>query len=81
MSPPILSAKSSFESLHSNSSSLFSSPDALAPAVTGPMVWQGDELNPAEYVVTLSDCDILNIRAAIIKFKRKYKSVSPNFWL
>jgi hypothetical protein len=71
MSFPTLSARSSFESLHSNSSSIISSPDKLAPAVTGPSVWQGDELNPAEYVVELDDGDIRNIRAAIIKFKRE----------
>ncbi|CAN9141386.1 unnamed protein product [Alternaria alternata] len=69
MSSPTLSARSSFESLHSNSSSIFSSPDKLAPAVTGPMVWQGDELNPVEYVVQLNDREIRDIRAAIIKFK------------
>ncbi|KAI4702400.1 hypothetical protein J4E81_002763 [Alternaria sp. BMP 2799] len=33
------------------------------------MVWQGDGLQPAEYVVKLTDCDIRNVRAAIIKFK------------
>ncbi|KAH8627910.1 hypothetical protein IG631_17678 [Alternaria alternata] len=72
MSSPTLSARSSFESLHSNSSSIFSSPDKLAPAVTGPMVWQGDELNPVEYVVQLNDREIRDIRAAIIKFKREH---------
>lgn len=71
MSSPTLSSRSSIESLQSNSSSILSSPDELAPAVVGPSVWQRDELNPAEYVVKLNDGEILDIRAAIIKFKRK----------
>ncbi|RMZ74193.1 family Taurine catabolism dioxygenase [Pyrenophora seminiperda CCB06] len=49
MSCPTLSSRSSMESLQSNSSSILSSPDKLAPAIIGPSVWQGDELNPAEY--------------------------------
>jgi hypothetical protein len=36
------------------------------------MVWQGDELNPVEYVVQLNDREIRDIRAAIIKFKREH---------
>jgi hypothetical protein len=75
MSYPILSARSSLESLQSDSSSI-SSLDKLAPAVAGPLVWQGDELSPAKYVVRLSDRDILDIRAAIIKFKLKYTPAS-----
>jgi len=64
------------ESLQSNSSSILSSPDKLAPAVVGPSVWQGDELNAAEYVVKLNEREILDIRAAIIKFKRRYTQTS-----
>ncbi|EOA90590.1 uncharacterized protein SETTUDRAFT_174792 [Exserohilum turcica Et28A] len=69
MVPPALSTRSSSESLYSNSSSVCSAPDRLPPAITGPMVWQGNELDPAEYVVQLSDGEIRDIRAAIIKFK------------
>jgi len=36
------------------------------------MVWQGDELNPVEYVVQLNDREIRDIRADIIKFKREH---------
>jgi hypothetical protein len=75
MSYPILSARSSLESLQSDSSSI-SSPDKLAPAVVGSLVWQGDELSPAKYVIKLGDRDILDIRAAIIKFKLKYTPAS-----
>ncbi|CAE7024758.1 hypothetical protein P3342_005470 [Pyrenophora teres f. teres] len=69
MSSTTLSSRSSMESLQSNSSSILSAPDKLAPAVVGPSVWQGDELNPAEYVIELDDREVLDIRAAIIKFK------------
>ncbi|EUC30494.1 hypothetical protein COCCADRAFT_7488 [Bipolaris zeicola 26-R-13] len=68
LSPP-LSTRSSFESLHSNTSSVLSSPDRLPPAVNGSMVWQGKELDPSEYVVRLSEGEIRDVRAAIIKFK------------
>ncbi|KAF1944184.1 Clavaminate synthase-like protein [Clathrospora elynae] len=68
MSSPMLSAKSSNESLQSNSST-FSYPDKFAPAVIGPMVWQGDELNPTKYVIGLNSRDVHDIRAAIIKVK------------
>jgi hypothetical protein len=68
MSSPTLSARSSFESLRS-SSSAFTSPDRIAPAVAGPMIWQGDELDPTKYVVKLSNRDIQDIRAAVIKMK------------
>lgn len=33
------------------------------------MVWQGKELDPSEYVVRLSEGEIRDVRAAIIKFK------------
>lgn len=79
LSPP-LSTRSSFESLHSNTSSVLSSPDRLPPAVNGSMVWQGKELDPSEYVVRLSEGEIRDVRAAIIKFKRKIcHDQSPSF--
>ncbi|KAJ4369025.1 hypothetical protein N0V83_006107 [Neocucurbitaria cava] len=68
MSTHTLSPKSSNESLQSTSST-FSFPDKLSPAVTGPMVWKGDELNPAKYVVELSKDEIRDVRAAVIKVK------------
>jgi len=70
MSMSTLSPKSSIESLQSNWST-FSSPDKLAPAVAGPMVWEGNELDPAKYVITLSHREIQDIRAAVIKIKSK----------
>ena len=39
------------------------------PAVAGPMVWEGTELNPQDYVVELLNSDIENIRAAVVSFK------------
>ncbi|KAI8934617.1 hypothetical protein NX059_008310 [Plenodomus lindquistii] len=68
MSVRSLSTRSSNESLQSNSSS-FSAPDKLAPAVKGPMVWKGGELDPAQYVISLCDREIQDIRAAVIKVK------------
>ncbi|CAO2650931.1 Nn.00g092280.m01.CDS01 [Neocucurbitaria sp. VM-36] len=68
MSTHMLTPKSSSESLQSTSST-FSVPDKLSPAVTGPMVWEGDELNPAQYIVELSNHEIQDIRAAVIKVK------------
>lgn len=65
-----LSPKSSNESLQS-SSSTSSAPDRLAPAVKGPMVWEGAELDPSEYVLHLSEREIQDIRAAVIKVKSK----------
>jgi len=35
------------------------------------MVWEGAQMNPQRYVVELSAAEIENIRAAIIRFKRK----------
>lgn len=66
-----LSPRSSTESLQSNYSAL-SSPDKLAPAVTGPMVWEGSELDPAKYIVELDQREIQDIRAAVIKVKSKH---------
>jgi hypothetical protein len=66
MSTYTLSPKSSNESLQS-SSSAFSDPDKLAPAVAGPMVW--DELDAASYIIELSPREVQDIRAAVIKVK------------
>jgi hypothetical protein len=68
MSQHTLSPKSSDDSLRS-STSTFSSPDKLAPAVTGPMVWEG--LDSSKYVVELSPSEVQDIRAAVIKVKSK----------
>ncbi|CAN9244080.1 unnamed protein product [Alternaria alternata] len=48
------------------SSFIFDSSKILAPAASGPITWQGDELNPTEYVIKLDERDILDIRAAVI---------------
>lgn len=69
-SSPTLSAKSSNESLQSIVSAL-SSPDKLAPALQGPMVWKGDELDPTQYIIQLDRREIQDIRAAVIKVKSK----------
>ncbi|KAF2830142.1 Clavaminate synthase-like protein [Ophiobolus disseminans] len=66
MSTHSLSSRSSNESLRSSSSAV-SSPDKLAPAVAGPMVW-GD-LDAAKYVIELSAREVQDIRAAVIKVK------------
>ena len=68
MSAHSLSPRSSCESLQS-SSSTFSVPDTLAPALTGPMVWKGAELDPTQYIIELSRTEIDNIRAAVVGFK------------
>lgn len=68
MSLHTLSPKSSNDSLQSDASAL-SSPDKLAPAIFGPMIWQG--LESAEYVVELSPREVQDIRAAVIKVKSK----------
>ncbi|KAF1831548.1 Clavaminate synthase-like protein [Decorospora gaudefroyi] len=68
MSSPALSYKSSSSSLQS-STSVLTAPDKLAPAVTGPRVWQGDELDPKKYVVELNNREVQDIRAAVIKVK------------
>jgi len=74
MSLHSLSPKSSNESLPSRSSSTVSWPDKLAPAVHGAMVWEGGELDPSDYVLQLSEREIQDIRAAVIKVKSKKKS-------
>jgi hypothetical protein len=58
------------ESLHSLQSS-FSAPDRLPPAVAGPMVWTGSDLEPTKYVVRLDTPEIANIRSGVISFKRE----------
>ncbi|KAF2464862.1 Clavaminate synthase-like protein [Lindgomyces ingoldianus] len=69
-----LSARSSQESLRSTSStpsiqSIQSEPEKLAPAVDGPMVWKGAELDPTKYVLDLQEHEIAEIRTAIVSFK------------
>jgi hypothetical protein len=71
-----LSPKSSNESLQS-SASAFSSPDKLAPALAGPMVWEG--LDAAKYVVELTRREVQDIRAAVIKVKSMYVMDSAKF--
>jgi hypothetical protein len=75
MSTHALSPKSSNESLQSRASA-FSSPDRLAPAVAGPMVWEG--LDAAKYVIELTPREVQDIRAAVIKVKSRYTVYSPN---
>lgn len=70
MSTHTISPRSSDESLRSSSSTA-SLPDKLAPAVTGPMVWAGEELDPVKYILTLSEQEVQDIRAAVIKVKSK----------
>jgi hypothetical protein len=55
------------ESLHSS----FSVPDRFPPAVAGPMVWTGSELEPAKYVTQLVTSEVADIRHGVISFKRK----------
>jgi hypothetical protein len=69
MSTHTLSPKSSNESLQS-SISAFSSPDKLAPAVAGPMVWE--DLHASKYVIELSPREVQDIRAAVIKVKSMF---------
>jgi hypothetical protein len=64
----MLSPRSSTESIRSSSSGI-SEPDKLIPAVAGPMVWEGMELDPRDYVVELLKSEIENIRAAVVSFK------------
>jgi len=73
MSTHTLSPKSSNDSLQSRSS-VTSSPDKLAPALTGPMVWE--KLDAAEYVVDLNPREVQDIRAAVIKVKSKFGCTS-----
>ncbi|KAF1929362.1 Clavaminate synthase-like protein [Didymella exigua CBS 183.55] len=68
MSAHTLSPRSSTESLQS-SSSTYSIPDKLAPALSSPMAWEGAELDPAQYIVELSRSEVDNIRAAVVGFK------------
>jgi hypothetical protein len=46
-----------------------SEPDVLLPAVQGPLVWEGKELDPNQYVYELSDEDISAIRGNIVRHK------------
>lgn len=64
MSDSSLSARSSFDSLRESSPT----PSTLAPAVTGPMVWEGAELK--DYVLWLTSAEVDAIKAAVIHFKR-----------
>lgn len=57
------------ESLQSLQSSL-SAPDTLPPAVAGPMVWSGSDLEPTKYVVHLDASEIATVRSGVISFKR-----------
>ncbi|KAF2636394.1 Clavaminate synthase-like protein [Massarina eburnea CBS 473.64] len=66
--PATLSAKSSVESLQSNATT-HTVPDKLGPAVAGPMVWEGTELDATKYVVNLDTHEVANIRSAVISFK------------
>lgn len=69
MSTHTLSPKSSNDSLQSRCSAS-SSPDKLAPALTGPMVWE--KLDVADYIVDLTPREVQDIRAAVIKVKSKF---------
>ena len=71
MSVSDLSTRSSLERLREDSPtrSIQSIPDLLTPAVAGPMVWEGSQLQ--KYVALLSDSEIAEIRAAVISFKSK----------
>jgi hypothetical protein len=71
MSTYTLSPRSSDESLRSTASDI-SSPDKLAPTLTGPMVWKGEELDAAKYVIELSPREVQDIRAAVIKIKSMF---------
>lgn len=79
MSASALSPKSSNESLHSNAST-FSFPDKLAPALAGPMVWKGNELDATRYIIELSDREVQDIRAAVIKVKSKFLAHSHRLY-
>lgn len=68
MSTYSLGANSSAESIQS-SASVLSTPDSLAPALTGPMVWAGSELKTSDYIVNLGTSDIEEIRSAVIAHK------------
>lgn len=65
-----LSAQSSSDSLWSDYSAT-SAPDKLSPAVKGPMTWAGADLAPQQYITQLSEQDVQDIRAAVIKVKSK----------
>jgi hypothetical protein len=69
MSTSSISARSSLDSLRDSilAESIQSLPDALAPAVAGPMVWEGSELR--DYIVELDASEVQAIRSAIIHFK------------
>ncbi|KAF2748976.1 Clavaminate synthase-like protein [Sporormia fimetaria CBS 119925] len=69
MSEASLSAKSSMDSLRgvSLAASEADFPDTLPPSMTGPMIWEGNELK--NYVIDLVASDIDRIRAAVIHFK------------
>ncbi|KAH7075704.1 hypothetical protein BKA63DRAFT_412791 [Paraphoma chrysanthemicola] len=66
MSTHTLSPKSSNESLQSISSAT-SSPDKLAPAVEGAMVWE--KLDASKYIIKFTSREVQDVRAAVIKVK------------
>ncbi|KAH7090432.1 hypothetical protein FB567DRAFT_558668 [Paraphoma chrysanthemicola] len=66
MSTHTLSPKSSNESLQSSSSAA-SSPDKLAPAVEGAMVWE--KLDASKYIMEFTSGEVQDVRAAVIKVK------------
>lgn len=73
MSDSSLSQRSSLESLRSLSPvpSIQSEPDALPPSVEGRMVWQGNELEPNQYITNLERADVEAVRTAVLFFKCK----------
>ena len=73
MSDSSISQRSSLESLRSLSPvpSIQSEPDALPPSVGGRMVWQGNELEPNQYITNLERADVEAVRAAVLFFKCK----------
>lgn len=51
--------------------SIQSEPDALPPSVEGRMVWQGNQLEPNQYITNLERADVEAVRAAVLFFKCK----------
>ena len=78
MSYQVPSTISSHGYLEGKSSFVLDPSEILAPAVSGSLVWQGDELSPTEYVVKLDDSHVLDIRAAVVAFKLEYPTSQFN---
>lgn len=76
MSTHTISPKSSNESLQSSSSAT-SSPDKLAPAVEGGMVWE--KLDASKYVIEFTSREVQDVRAAVIKVKSMLQSPPQYF--